>query len=162
MYLLLLPHLIHRYLSASAHRSVRCFIPSLFLSTNIHFSFGLGSSSSQSFQSSTKQWKLAAFCKATQNFLPLLLHSLSSRFCHKCFIHHCSCFCQLINLFITFGDETSQIASFFLFLSSCGVPSRVVLPPRCLFLPDHVVLPQKNSQVCISCSWLNTLFLIFS
>ena len=28
-----------------------------------------------------------------------------------------------------------------LFLSSCGVPSHVAFPPRCLFLPVHVVLP---------------------
>ena len=62
MYLLHLPHLIHRYQSASAHHSVRCSSPSLLLSTKIHFSFSLDLSSSQSFHSSTKQWKLAAYC----------------------------------------------------------------------------------------------------
>ena len=55
MYLMLLPHLIHRYLLARAHHSVRCFISSLFLSTKVHYSFGCGRSSSQSFHSSTMQ-----------------------------------------------------------------------------------------------------------
>ena len=40
MYLLLLPHLMHRYLLVAAYHSIRCFVPSHFLSTNIHFSFG--------------------------------------------------------------------------------------------------------------------------
>ena len=49
MYLLPLPHLMHRYLLASARHAVRCFVLSLLLST-----FG-NLSSSQSFHSSTKQ-----------------------------------------------------------------------------------------------------------
>ena len=42
-------------LVGSAHHSVRCFVSSLFWSTTVNFSFGFGLSSSQSFQSSTKQ-----------------------------------------------------------------------------------------------------------
>ena len=42
IYLLPFPHLTHRYMSASAQHSVRCLVPSLFLLTKIHFSFGLG------------------------------------------------------------------------------------------------------------------------
>ena len=37
MYLLPLPHLIHRYFSASVHHSIRCSVSSLFLSTKINF-----------------------------------------------------------------------------------------------------------------------------
>ena len=50
---ILFSHLIHRYLSASAHHSVRCFVSSLFSSTKIQWFFGLGLSSSQSFHCST-------------------------------------------------------------------------------------------------------------
>ena len=39
MYLLPLPHLIYRYLLASVHHSVRCFVSSCFLSMKIHFFF---------------------------------------------------------------------------------------------------------------------------
>ena len=46
-----LPELVHRYLLASAHHSVRCFVSSLVLSTKIHFYFGFGLSSSLSLQS---------------------------------------------------------------------------------------------------------------
>ena len=53
--LLLFQHLIHQYLFAVTHHSVRCFASSLFLATKIHFSFGFGLRSSQSFHSSTKQ-----------------------------------------------------------------------------------------------------------
>ena len=42
MHLLSLPHLIHRYLLASTHHSVRCFVSSLFWSTKIRFSCGGG------------------------------------------------------------------------------------------------------------------------
>ena len=55
MYLLPHPHLMHRYLLASAHHSVRCFVFFSFSSTKIHFSFCFGLSSSQSFHSPTKQ-----------------------------------------------------------------------------------------------------------
>ena len=41
MYLLPLPHLIHRNLLATAHHSVRCFISSLFLSTKNSLFFWL-------------------------------------------------------------------------------------------------------------------------
>ena len=37
MYLLPLSHIMHRYLLVAAHHSVRCFISSIFLSTQIHF-----------------------------------------------------------------------------------------------------------------------------
>ena len=65
MYLLPFPHVMHRYLFASASHSVRHFIHSHFLSTKLRFSFGCGLSSSQSFHSSTKHWKLTAYCKVT-------------------------------------------------------------------------------------------------
>ena len=41
IYLLSLPHLVHRYLLASAHHSVRCFVSSLFWSTKVHLSLRL-------------------------------------------------------------------------------------------------------------------------
>ena len=55
IYLLLIPHLMHRYFVASTQHSVRCFVSSLFFSTKIHLSFGYGLNSSQSFHSSTRQ-----------------------------------------------------------------------------------------------------------
>ena len=74
LFLLLFPHLKHRYLLASAHHSVRCFVYSLSRSTKIDFSFGFGLGFSQSFHCSTTQWKLAAFCKAVYtSSLSLLL-----------------------------------------------------------------------------------------
>ena len=100
MYLLPLAHLMHGYLSASADHSVRCFIPLLLLSTKLHFSFDCGLSSSQSFHYSTEQWKLAAHCKATYTSTLPYFNSISSHFCHKDFIQHCSCFCQLTSLLI--------------------------------------------------------------
>ena len=50
---------MHRYLFASAHHSVRWFIPSLLVWTKIHFSFGFGLSSSQSFHCFAKQLRIA-------------------------------------------------------------------------------------------------------
>ena len=76
------------------------------------------------------------------HLLSLLLHSFSSCFCLKSFVQHCSCFRQLVSLLVAFGNELSQVASSFLFPSLCGVPSRVPLPPGCLFSPVHVILPQ--------------------
>ena len=61
MYLLPLPHLIHRYLSAFARHSVRFSTFSLFFSTKTNYSFGLGLSSSQSFHCCTRQRQLAAY-----------------------------------------------------------------------------------------------------
>ena len=52
----------HRYLSASVRHSVRCFRFSLSFSTKTTCFFGLGLSSSQSFHSSSRQWKLDAHC----------------------------------------------------------------------------------------------------
>ena len=57
-YCLLLPHLMYRYLLASPHHSVRCFVSSLFLSTKINVSFGFGLSSSQSFRSCLRTARL--------------------------------------------------------------------------------------------------------
>ena len=48
------PHLMHRYLLASADHSVPCFVSS-FWSTKIRFSCGFGLSSLQTLHSSTKQ-----------------------------------------------------------------------------------------------------------
>ena len=79
MCLLPLPHLIHRYLSASAQHSVRCFVSSLFLSTKIHFSLGFAKSSSHSpsiVLPSSGSW----------------LQSCRSCFRHKPFIQQCSYF----------------------------------------------------------------------
>ena len=126
MYLLPLPHLIHRYMSASAHHSVRCFIPSLFLSMNINCSFGLGLSSSQSFHSSTIKRK-ATYTSSLSCFTTSALASANS------------------SAFSLPSVTNFQNPSSFLFLSSCGVPSNVPLPPRCLFLQIHVVLPNSSS-----------------
>ena len=140
MYLLPLRHFMHRYFSAAAHHSVRCFVSSFFWSTEINLSFGFGLSSSQSFHSSTWQWKLAAYCNAahTSSFL---LHSFRSCFRHKPFVQQCS-FCQLTGLLIAFGDELLKIATALSFLSSCDVPLHAPLPPKCPFLQDDAVLPK--------------------
>ena len=69
---------IQRYLLAAAHHAVRCLFPSNVSFTKVHFPFGLGLSSSQSFHSSTRQWKLVAFFSACTNFLPFLLKRDSS------------------------------------------------------------------------------------
>ena len=55
MFLLLLPHVMHRHAFTVTHHSVWCVLASLFLFTKIHFSLDLGSNSSQSFHSSTQQ-----------------------------------------------------------------------------------------------------------
>ena len=64
MFLLLLPHSIHRYFFAAAHHSVRCFFCFSAFAHKNHFSFGFGLRTSQSFHSSTTQWGLTACCKA--------------------------------------------------------------------------------------------------
>ena len=78
---------MHRYLLGSAHHSVRCFVSSLFWSTNVHFSVGFGLSSSLSSES----WLHNAE-------LHTPLHCLCSRFRHETFVQHCSFFCQLPSL----------------------------------------------------------------
>ena len=133
MCLLPFPHLIHRYLFVSSHHSDRCFILSLLLSTKLHFSFDYGLSSSQSFHSSTKQWKLAVYRKATYTS-SLLLQSNSSLFCHKTFVQHCFCFCQLIRFLISFSDEPFDFCHLlFFFLRSVCLDMCHFLPLRCLF-----------------------------
>ena len=160
MYLLPLPHLTHRYQSASAHHSVRSTIPSLFLSMKLHFSFSLGLSSSQSFHSSTKQWKLAAYSKATYtSSLSLLLHSFSCRFCQKAFTHHCSCFSQLISPSVT-NLSNCVIFSFSFFVRCAFTCSTSTKMP--FFTSSCSSSQMFYPQVCISGSWLNTLFLTFS
>ena len=145
MYLLPLPHLIHRYLSASAHHSVRCFTASLLLSIKLHFSFGLGLSSSHSFHSSTKQWKLAAHCKATYTSSLLL--------------HHCSWFFQLISLLITFGDAPLKLRHLFLFfLRAVCLQFFHLLQDASFYRFFTIFCP----QVCISGSGLDTFLLTIS
>ena len=58
------PDLNHRFLCAVAHHSVHCFLASSSLFTKVHISVCMGLSSSQSFHSSTKQLKIAAYCNA--------------------------------------------------------------------------------------------------
>ena len=58
------PHIfagIDRHLLGCAHHSIRCFFASpFFVHKKVHFSFGFGERASQSFHSSTRQWKLGA------------------------------------------------------------------------------------------------------
>ena len=75
MYLLPVPHLIHRYFSASAHHSVRCFVSSLSLSTKINFLLALASTLHNPFipPLSSASWPRTARPRK----LPLLLVGLS-------------------------------------------------------------------------------------
>ena len=139
--LLLLPHLMHRYLSASPHHSVRCFVFSLFFSTKTHFSFGIGLSSSQSVHGSTKQWKLAAYCNAahTSSLSCLIVSALASALIPSS--SNAPVFANSA-FSLTSVTKTSQTATYFSFPFWCGAPLHVPLPPKCMFLADHVIPSQ--------------------
>ena len=96
------------------------------------------------------------------HLLSLLLHCISSRFCQKAFIHQYSCFCRLISLLITFGDEPLKLRHLFFFFL------RAVCLHMCHFHQDASfdqfmwLLQFFKPQPCISGSWLDTFFLSFS
>ena len=133
MYLIHIPHLMHRYFFASAHNPVRCIVFSLFFSTKTYFSFGLGLTSSQSFHRSLEAGRILQGCVYLLSFL---LQSFRSCFRHKPFVQQCSLFCQLIGLLIAFCDEllsNCDIFSFSFFVRcafTCSTSTKIPLSTR--------------------------------
>ena len=101
--------------------TVRCFILSLLLSTKIHFSFGLDLNSSQSFHSSTKTMEAGCILQGHAHFLSL-----------SCFIVTALTSAKRPSSLLLLL-QTHQFLSYFLSLSSYGVPLHVPLPLRYLF-----------------------------
>ena len=87
----------------------------------------------------------------------LLPHSFCSRFCHEPFVQHCSCFCQLISLFIVFGDEPFKFRRLFFFILYAVCIQMLQLNRDASFYQFMQFFPIVYAQVCISCSWLDSL-----
>ena len=66
--------------------------------------------------------KAACVLQGCTHFFSLLLHCLCSRFRHKSFVQHCSCFCQLIRLLVAFSDKLLKCdISFLSFFVRCAL-----------------------------------------
>ena len=113
MCLLPLPHLMHRYLLASAPHPFDVSSPLFFAPRRSTYLSASGLSSSHSYHCSC--------------------------FRHKFCVQHCSCFFQLISLLIAFGDKPLKLRH--VLLSSCGAPSHALLLPKCLLPRDNAVFP---------------------
>ena len=139
---------MHRYVSASAHHSARCYVSSFFWSTEAHFSFGLGLSSSQSFHCSTKQWKQAVYCNAacTSSLCCCIVFALASAMKPSSDI--ASSFANSSAFSFPSVTNLAQSATSLSFLFLCGVlhfHQKISCCKTVQFFPDLV------PQIRISC-----------
>ena len=88
------PHLLHRYLFAAAHHSVRCVFASIWIWSKFFTIF--------SFFRRTVEASCTLLC--CMNFLPFLLNRSSSHLRYFSSVQHRSFFCWHIRFFITFSD----------------------------------------------------------
>ena len=85
--------------------ALRCFFASPLLLPKTNFCFGFGLSASQSFHSSTRQWKLSAYCKAAPKLIPFVLNRDCSHLRQISSVQPRSLLCQLICFLMAFSDE---------------------------------------------------------